>query len=103
MRASIRPSAPIASGLASAVARVDADDDVDLVVVDDHGEPVVSLEPADRLLDCLLRQGDLLAGHGARAVEHERQVDRRSLARRRSLVRAVRAPSISARMKRLLR
>ena len=41
------------------------DDDVDLIVVDDDGEAVVRVKAGDRLDHSLLRQGDLLAGHGA--------------------------------------
>ena len=50
------------------------------VVVDDDGEAVVRRESADGLLDGLRREADLLAVHGARAVEHEGQVDRRAAA-----------------------
>ena len=41
------------------------------------GEAVVVVEAADRLLDGLLGEADLLAAHRARSVEDEGEVDRR--------------------------
>ncbi len=52
-------------------------DDVDLLVVDDDGEPVVGLEPTDRLLDRLAGETDLRPGHRTGAVDDEGEVDRR--------------------------
>ena len=54
---------------------------VDLVVVGDDGEAVVAVEPAERLLDGRLGQGQLGARHRARAVDDEGEVDRRTGAR----------------------
>ena len=54
------------------------DDDVDDIVVDDHAEAVVGLEPRDGLLDGLLRDGELGPGHRAGPVEHDREVHGRS-------------------------
>ena len=73
------------------------------VVVDDHGEAIVSLETADRLLDGLLGEGDLLARHGARPIQHERQVHGRPRRPTPASGSCMCGAVISARTKRLLR
>ena len=65
--------------------RTGRDDDVNLVVVRDDGEAVLVAQRADALEHGLARVLDLVAVHGARAVEDEREVDGQAARPRRGI------------------
>ena len=81
MRATARAAAVAGLGRG----RTGRDDDVDLVVVRDDAEVVLVAERADALEDGLARVLDLVAVHGARAVEDEAQADGQAARPRRGI------------------
>jgi hypothetical protein len=70
-------------------------DYVDLVVVHHHREAVAGAEQRERAVGRLARQVQLPTTHGARTVEHQRQVDRQSVLAARRLGRGERHPHVA--------
>jgi hypothetical protein len=64
---------------------VESGDEADLVVERDDGELVVRPQPTHEVRGACLGRLELVTGHGARPVEHQRHVERRALLRSRRL------------------
>ena len=80
-----RPDARLGVGLRLGRGERRRDDDVDVIVVGHDGEAVLGPQRADALDRGLAGLLDLVAGHGAGAVEDEREVDGDAVLPRRGL------------------